>query len=84
MRHEIVNDREGGGLWPSHVVPCVTQQLFLTRTSMGRSKEICSIGKLRNSDLVMYDRITESWCQQIWEKPLSAKLPANPYQGYDT
>src|SRR5215467_13138550 len=63
--HEIANDTVGG----THVVvtycPLCNAALVFERVVDGRVLDFGTTGKLRNSDLVMYDRQTESWWQQF-------------------
>ena len=62
--HEIVNDTVGGV--PVAVTFCPLCNSFPTfdRRVGGRTLSFGVSGKLRNSDMVMYDRETESWWQQ--------------------
>lgn len=64
--HEIVNDRFG--LTPVAVTYCplcYTTQVF-DRTINGQETEFGTSGKLYNSNLVMYDRMTETyWSQSL-------------------
>ncbi len=64
MWHEIVNDRIGGTPVAVTYCPlCNSFMVFDTRVK-GRTLTFGVSGKLRNSDMVMYDRQTESWWQQ--------------------
>jgi len=62
--HEIVNDEVGG--MPIAVTFCPLCNSFPTfdRRVDGEVLEFGVSGKLRNSDMIMYDRQTESWWQQ--------------------
>jgi hypothetical protein len=62
--HEIVNDDVGGV--PIAVTYCPLCNSFPTfdRRVDGATLEFGVSGKLRNSDMIMYDRQTESWWQQ--------------------
>ncbi len=64
MWHEIVNDRIGD--MPVSVTYCPLCNSFMVfDTRVGdRVLTFGVSGKLRNSDMVMYDRETESWWQQ--------------------
>ena len=64
--HEIVNDRVGGKPVAVTYCPlCFTNQVF-KRTIDGQLVEFGTSGKLYNSNLVMYDRTTESlWSQAL-------------------
>jgi hypothetical protein len=62
--HEIVNDTVGGVPALITFCPlCNTALVFDARLD-GKAHDFGTTGKLRFSDLVMYDRRTESWWQQ--------------------
>ena len=62
--HEIVNDNVGGTPVAVTYCPlCFTTQVF-DRTINGEEVEFGTSGKLYNSNLVMYDRLTESYWSQ--------------------
>ncbi|MEM7670902.1 MAG: DUF3179 domain-containing (seleno)protein, partial [Pseudomonadota bacterium] len=64
MWHEIVNDRVGDTPVSVTYCPlCNSFMVFDTRVD-GQILTFGVSGKLRNSDMVMYDRETESWWQQ--------------------
>ncbi len=63
--HEIVNDTVGGEPVAVTYCPLCNAALVFQRTVNGRVLEFGTTGKLRHSDLVMYDRQTESWWQQF-------------------
>ena len=63
--HEIVNDRVGATPVAVTFCPlCNSAVTFDTRVG-DRELEFGVSGKLRNSDMIMYDRQTESWWQQF-------------------
>ncbi|MGB3313888.1 MAG: DUF3179 domain-containing protein, partial [Albidovulum sp.] len=62
--HEIVNDTVGGMPVTVTYCPLCNTALVFDRTVNGKVLDFGTTGKLRNSDLVMYDRQTESWWQQ--------------------
>jgi hypothetical protein len=64
--HEIVNDEVGGVPVAVTYCPlCFTNQVF-KRTIDGQTVEFGTSGKLYNSNLVMYDRTSESlWSQAL-------------------
>ncbi len=62
--HEIVNDIVGGEPVVVTFCPLCNTSLAFPRTVNGRVLEFGVSGSLRNSDLVMYDRQTQSWWQQ--------------------
>ncbi len=63
--HEIVNDVIGGKPVTVTYCPLCNSAIVFDRTLDGQVLEFGTTGKLRNSDLVMYDRTTESWWQQF-------------------
>jgi hypothetical protein len=65
MWHEIVNDSVGGKPVAVTYCPLCNAALVFERTADGRVLDFGTTGKLRHSDLVMYDRQTESWWQQF-------------------
>ncbi len=62
--HEIVNDAVGGEPVTVTFCPLCNAGVAFKRTLDGRVLDFGTTGKLRRSDLVMYDRQTESWWQQ--------------------
>ncbi len=65
MRHEIVNDRVGGVPVTVTYCPLCNSAIVFDARFEGEELTFGTTGKLRNSDLVMYDRNTESWWQQF-------------------
>jgi len=65
MFHEIVNDRVGGEPVAVTYCPLCNTAIVLKRTLDGEPVEFGTTGKLRHSDLVMYDRKTHTWWQQF-------------------
>jgi len=64
-RHEIVNDRLGAVPVAVTYCPLCNSAVVFDRRLNKRVLEFGTTGKLRNSDLVMYDRQTQSWWQQF-------------------
>lgn len=62
--HEIVNDSVGGRPVAVTFCPLCNSGITFDRRLQGRVLDFGVTGKLRNSDMVMYDRQTESWWQQ--------------------
>ena len=62
--HEIVNDRIGGVPVAVTYCPLCNTGISFDRRHDGRVLEFGVTGMLRHSDMVMYDRQTESWWQQ--------------------
>ena len=65
MWHEIVNDEVGGVPITVTFCPLCNAALVFDRRVDGQVLDFGTSGNLRNSDLVMYDRQTESWWQQF-------------------
>ncbi len=63
--HEIVNDTVGGVPVTVTFCPLCNSAIVFDRRLDGRVLDFGTTGKLRKSDLVMYDRQTESWWQQF-------------------
>jgi Protein of unknown function (DUF3179) len=63
--HEIANDTVGGTPVVVTYCPLCNAALVFERVVDGRVLDFGTTGKLRHSDLVMYDRQTESWWQQF-------------------
>jgi hypothetical protein len=62
--HEIVNDVVGGLPVAVTFCPLCNTALVFDRRVGGRVLDFGTTGRLRHSDLVMYDRQSESWWQQ--------------------
>jgi hypothetical protein len=63
--HEIVNDTVAGVPVAVTYCPLCNASLVFDRRVSGRVLDFGTTGLLRNSDLVMWDRQTESWWQQF-------------------
>jgi hypothetical protein len=63
--HEIVNDTVGGVPVTVTYCPLCNSAVVFDRRVPPHVLDFGTTGKLRNSDLVMYDRQTESWWQQF-------------------
>jgi len=63
--HEIANDIVGGRPVAVTYCPLCNAALAFERAVDGRILDFGTTGKLRHSDLVMYDRKTDSWWQQF-------------------
>lgn len=75
MWHEIVNDVVGGKPVAVTFCPlCNSTIVFGRKLSDGTVLDFGTSGNLRNSDLVMYDRQTESWWQQITGESVVGEL----------
>lgn len=73
--HEIVNDRLGGTPVAVTFCPlCYTAIAFKRPRVDGERLTFGTTGNLRHSDLVMWDRATESWWQQYTGEAIVGKL----------
>jgi hypothetical protein len=68
MYHEIVNDTVNGVPVAVTFCPLCNASIVFERRVGGRVLDFGTTGRLRFSDLVMYDRQTESWWQQFTGK----------------
>ena len=74
MWHEIVNDEIGGIPVTATFCPLCNTTIVFDRRIDGRVLDFGTTGKLRFSDLVMYDRQTESWWQQFLGEAIVGEL----------
>lgn len=74
MWHEIVNDEVGGRPVAVTFCPLCNSGLIFDRRLDGRVLEFGVSGLLRFSDMVMYDRQTESWWQQFSGQAIVGEL----------
>jgi hypothetical protein len=74
MWHEIVNDTIGGVPVAVTFCPLCNASIVFDRRLDGRILDFGTTGKLRHSDLVMYDRQTESWWQQFLGEGIVGEL----------
>ena len=65
MWHEIVNDTVGGVPVTVTYCPLCNAAIVFERTVNGKVMDFGTSGLLRKSDLVMYDRQSQSWWQQF-------------------
>ena len=72
--HEIVNDVVGGRPVSVTFCPLCNTALVFDRILNGRLLDFGTTGNLRNSDLVMWDRQTESWWQQFGGEAVVGEL----------
>ena len=78
MWHEIVNDAVGGP--PNSVAVIITfcplcnTAIAFERTVKGQTLDFGTTGRLRYSNLVMYDRQTETWWQQGTGEAIAGEL----------
>jgi hypothetical protein len=72
--HEIVNDEIAGEPVAVTYCPLCNSTVAFRREIGSEAVEFGTTGMLRNSDLVMYDRKTESWWQQITAEAVVGEL----------
>jgi len=72
--HEIVNDKVGGLPVTVTFCPLCNSAIAFDRRVDGRVLDFGTTGNLRNSDLVMWDRQTESWWQQLAGEAIVGEL----------
>jgi len=71
--HEIVNDSIGGVPVSVTFCPLCNATIVFDRRSGGEVLDFGTTGRLRKSDLVMYDRQSESWWQQFTGQAIVGK-----------
>jgi hypothetical protein len=74
MWHEIVNDEIGGVPVTVTFCPLCNTTIVFDRRVDGRVLDFGTTGKLRFSDLIMYDRQTETWWQQFLGEAIIGEL----------
>jgi len=74
MFHEIVNDEFNGRPISITFCPLCNASIVFDRRLDGRLLDFGTTGLLRKSDLVMYDRQTESWWQQFTGRAIVGEL----------
>ena len=72
--HEIVNDEVGGVPVIVTFCPLCNSAIVFDRRFDGAVLDFGTSGRLRNSDLIMWDRQTESWWQQLTGEAIIGKL----------
>ena len=72
--HEIVNDVVGGVPVLVSYCPLCNSGVVFDRRIAGRVLEFGNTGRLRHFDMVMYDRVTESWWQQFSGEAIIGEL----------
>jgi hypothetical protein len=74
MWHEIVNDTVGGAPVVVTFCPLCNTAIAFERTVDGQVLDFGTSGRLRFSNLVMYDRQTESWWQQAGGEAIAGEF----------
>ncbi len=78
--HEIVNDNVGGLPVAVTYCPLCNTALVFDRRLDGKLLDFGTTGRLRHSDLVMYDRQTETWWQQATGEGIVGALAGRSLQ----
>ncbi len=74
MFHEIVNDTIGSTPVAVTFCPLCNSGITFDRRIKGRTLDFGVTGKLRNSDMIMFDRQTETWWQQFEGRGIVGKM----------
>ena len=74
MWHEIINDEVGGEPVVVTFCPLCNTGIAFERTVNGQVLDFGTTGRLRNSNLIMYDRQTETWWQQATGEGVAGEL----------
>jgi hypothetical protein len=80
--HEIVNDTVGGLPLTVTFCPLCNTAIAFERTLDGRVLDFGTTGRLRFSNLIMYDRQTESWWQQAGGDAIAGELAGSQLTFY--
>ncbi len=72
--HEVVNDVVGGEPVTVTFCPLCNTAIAFERTLEGRVFDFGVSGNLRNSDLIMWDRQTQTWWQQLTGEAIIGEL----------
>jgi hypothetical protein len=82
--HEIVNDTLGGTPIAVTYCPLCNSAIVFDRRAAGRTLTFGTTGNLRNSDLVMWDRQTQSWWQQFEGQAIVGSLAGTRLTALDS
>jgi len=74
MFHEIVNDTIGNTPVAVTFCPLCNSGITFDRRIKGKTLDFGVTGKLRNSDMIMFDRQTETWWQQFEGRGIVGKM----------
>jgi thiol-disulfide isomerase/thioredoxin len=74
MWHEIVNDTVGGKPVTVTFCPLCNTGVAFERTFQGQVLDFGTTGRLRYSNLIMYDRQTETWWQQATGEAIAGEF----------
>lgn len=82
MWHEIVNDTVGDLPLTVTFCPLCNTAIAFERTVSGRVLDFGTTGRLRYSNLIMYDRQTETWWQQASGDAIAGELTGTQLEFY--
>jgi hypothetical protein len=80
--HEIANDTVGGEPLIVTFCPLCNTAIAFKRTANGQVLDFGTTGRLRYSNLIMYDRQTESWWQQATGQAIAGELTGTQLEFY--
>ena len=80
--HEIVNDVVGSTPVSVTYCPLCNSTLAFDRRFEGNVLDFGTTGRLRHSDMVMYDRQTESWWQQATGEGIDGEYAGARHRGF--
>lgn len=82
MWHEIVNDQIGDIPIAVTYCPLCNTSIVFDRRIDGQPVEFGTSGKLRHSDLIMYDRAEQNWWQQFTGEAIAGKRAGEKLTAY--
>jgi hypothetical protein len=80
--HEIANDTVGGEPLTVTFCPLCNTAIAFKRTVNGNVLDFGTTGRLRYSNLIMYDRQTETWWQQATGEAIAGELTGTQLEFY--
>jgi hypothetical protein len=80
--HEIANDTVGGEPLVVTFCPLCNTAIAFKRTVSGQALDFGTTGRLRYSNLIMYDRQTETWWQQATGEAIAGELTGTQLEFY--
>jgi hypothetical protein len=80
--HEIANDTVGGQPLVVTFCPLCNTAIAFKRTVNGEVLDFGTTGRLRYSNLIMYDRQTETWWQQATGEAIAGELTGTQLEFY--
>ena len=80
--HEIANDTVGGEPLVVTFCPLCNTAIAFKRTVDGQVLDFGTTGRLRYSNLIMYDRQTETWWQQATGEAIAGELTGTQLEFY--